>query len=656
MSSERPCVALHPNVRFARGLHQAVLWLERRAIPVLVGLTVATLVLGFIGAYGTRGKCEHELGFEENLTPARALYEAVQVLVFNWPEKGDNYWIVWARVGAVFTGLFGAAELVRRFFDLLLQRLLIRWSYRGHVVLCGLDEATLSLGASLVESGFAVVAITPGMSPLVTRARTLGVLVHLGDPLDPEELEAVHVDGASWVVAMGGDVRIPAAAHRCGAKHNSSLCCLLAQPRDTLLEPRPMLLTQRWLTEKRMPVIQLNVLDRLAAYVLAESGVFRHVFECATQKELRARAPRVRSILIVGEGLFTERLASVLVWDASVVYAGVAERQVVAVTLVHPRAQAVAGSLARELATRLPPELILALTPRACEKPLEAVLGERELLLEADEPSARFDLVVLHFGTNERTLAAAEPIVRRLFEKPLRRHPVVLAVLEGDDGRARSLDALEIQPWTLARQAGASSGGVEGRALYMYDCWKRVLTSERLLGPLGATDEVRTEAVERLARRAHRAYRDRDRKDPMTDGEARADWDNKDMTPEEFQESSRQFARDIERKLAMLGCSLRYVGHGRSPPVEFSEIEIECFARAEHERWLVERWERGWRTDELDAVAKRVSTSLIPWDELIVDKQDIDREFIRKLQPKILAPEGFVVERWPSAPRAMGET
>ena len=65
---------------------------------------------------------------------------------------------------------------------------------------------------------------------------------------------------------------------------------------------------------------------------------------------------------------------------------------------------------------------------------------------------------------------------------------------------------------------------------------------------------------------------------------------------------------------------------------------------------MVERWERGWRLDAQKKVEKLASDSLKPWHELTVEVQDIDREFIDKLQSKILGPEGFVVERWPTAP------
>ena len=79
----------------------------------------------------------------------------------------------------------------------------------------------------------------------------------------------------------------------------------------------------------------------------------------------------------------------------------------------------------------------------------------------------------------------------------------------------------------------------------------------------------------------------------------------------------------------------------------FTSREIEYMAELEHGRWNVERVRAGWRYAKTKNVQKKMSPSLVPWNELPDGKNGVrkyDRDAVRVF-PKILAKAGLEVYR-----------
>jgi RyR domain len=145
--------------------------------------------------------------------------------------------------------------------------------------------------------------------------------------------------------------------------------------------------------------------------------------------------------------------------------------------------------------------------------------------------------------------------------------------------------------------------------------------------------------VEQLARAIHARYLAEQTTDGRRLGENRAmvAWDDLD---EDKREANRAQARDITAKLERIGCA---VGTGTDPTFAFTPEELESLARDEHERWMAQRRQAGWRRGRRDDATKR-HPGLVPYDRLSRSDKDKDRDAVRHI-PDVLAEVGLRVIR-----------
>jgi hypothetical protein len=145
--------------------------------------------------------------------------------------------------------------------------------------------------------------------------------------------------------------------------------------------------------------------------------------------------------------------------------------------------------------------------------------------------------------------------------------------------------------------------------------------------------------VEQLAQAIHARYLAEQTADGHRLGEnlAMRGWDDLD---EDKREANRAQARDITAKLERIGCA---VGPGSDPDFTFTPEELESLARDEHERWMAQRRQAGWRRGRRDDATKR-HPSLVPYDRLSRAERDKDRDAVRHI-PDVLAEVGLRVVR-----------
>lgn len=644
--SETRETTVNELTRIARTLHRFLLWQQRSSPVLLVVSGFAAILLAAISR-------EVEILEPESLL--HRVYLGVQALAFNWTTDsgavnsaaaGPSLLLWAAMISALAFGTVGALELTGRLFDTALQRIWISIAYHDHVVVCGLDSAGASLCEALVQSGCPVVAVHPdAQSPRVSRARRLGVLVHIGDPLDPAALEAANVDRAAWVAAFDRGGAIASVARQTLGGRSSPLRYLMARSSQTA-EPQPMLVSDHRHSTALFHAIRVNLHDRAASFLIGDVNPFRPVLEHARLDELAKAQVEPARVLVAGNGEMCERIAGQLAWDAAVVFTPVAGRPTLKLALAHPRAETVLAGLKAGLATRVStPDEIPELEQHPLDRPIDAsVLTDDRLFTGAGgDLRAAFDHVFVCCASNEQTLTMAEAVARRFTQHRLPFHPIVVAVFEEfEDGESvpPALQKLRFDARALPDPRETQDAPRAQKLLYVHDCWRRTLTAERLLmGSPEWREPWDGERLDRMAARAHLVYENGRNGTERPMSEAWAEWKN---VPAELKESDRQFVRDIDRKLAMVGRRRARVdsGHPRAP---LTEVEVECLARAEHERWLVERWERGWSQDVTRDAARKLSTNLEPWHALDGSTQDIDRWMIRGIEPGILGPAGFLV-------------
>jgi hypothetical protein len=135
--------------------------------------------------------------------------------------------------------------------------------------------------------------------------------------------------------------------------------------------------------------------------------------------------------------------------------------------------------------------------------------------------------------------------------------------------------------------------------------------------------------------------------------------------PEEFKEANRGFVRHIPIKLACLGYTMM-PRLENEPPFELSEPQIEKLAEMEHERWLDEKIEFGWRYGPARDNFKKIHPALLPWkrlsqeeiaclgplkgeafrdaagEELPDEQKDKDRCLVKEI-PRVLREAGYAI-------------
>jgi len=153
------------------------------------------------------------------------------------------------------------------------------------------------------------------------------------------------------------------------------------------------------------------------------------------------------------------------------------------------------------------------------------------------------------------------------------------------------------------------------------------------------TEFVRGGSFEPIAIALHNQWRD----DQLAANKDAPRWDELD---ESRKASSRAQARDVADKVHSIGCAIVPLNDWGATDFAFKSEEVERLARDEHDRWVTERIEAGWRPGPKKPEQK-LTPFLVPFDELPDDVADIDRIFVRAI-PKVLADAGFQVERPPA--------
>ncbi|KPM38527.1 hypothetical protein AK830_g8045 [Neonectria ditissima] len=117
---------------------------------------------------------------------------------------------------------------------------------------------------------------------------------------------------------------------------------------------------------------------------------------------------------------------------------------------------------------------------------------------------------------------------------------------------------------------------------------------------------------------------------------------------EELKESSRAHAMSISQKLRHVSYYLSEKQGTREPIWEFTPEQIDLLAEVEHDRWNSERLQNQWGLGEREP-GKRKSPFLIPWADLEVKWQDIDRAMVAAYPSILRSLEGYAI--YPMGPK-----
>ena len=111
--------------------------------------------------------------------------------------------------------------------------------------------------------------------------------------------------------------------------------------------------------------------------------------------------------------------------------------------------------------------------------------------------------------------------------------------------------------------------------------------------------------------------------------------------PENEKEQNRSNVRDIPNKLSSIGYTM-IPARGKELTSELNDEEVALLARMEHERWMQEKLDAGWKYAKETDKPKRQHKLLVPWENLPPDEQEKDYIMVRGI-PQILAKAGYTM-------------
>jgi hypothetical protein len=558
-------------------------------------LLIAALVLGYIGFGQLMGW---------STRPLDLLYYDLQLFVLGAdpvqdPKAQLSVSLQIARFAAPAVTVYALVEAGRLLFATEWRRIRARQS-RGHVILCGDGAVAAMLARRLQGTRHRVVAVRSTAGALLDRSAPLMVV---GDARDPALLRAAGVRRATAVYACTDDSAVNTAialAVGRACRQSSPTLAVYVYIRDPEL---CLTLQARYLGLPPPRGLRLDFfnIDDLAA---------RKLFASVRLELVGKRPPK---ILVGGATAFGRAVVVEAARQWRVREPGVASA--LPVTVVDPVGSAAVAGLVH----RYP------FLPAVCrfavhDADLLGQLANGEL---GDPP----DLAFVCYDDEEHALKTAMTA-----ERLWRRQPLTVVV---------RLDRL------AAFRGAADVDDAEGR-LFDDDVSGRL----RVFGVVHAACDPRLigeDLVERLARVVHDRYRlaRRDEGGSVRTNRAMVSWDD---LPPRLQESNRQQARDIGRKLREIGCVLiprvRPDGDGL-----LGDDEIERLAKLEHDRWRAAHDAMGWRYSDQPDPARKLHPGLRDWADLPDRLRRRNHEAVREL-PTILADAGFqIVRTQPAHPR-----
>jgi len=111
--------------------------------------------------------------------------------------------------------------------------------------------------------------------------------------------------------------------------------------------------------------------------------------------------------------------------------------------------------------------------------------------------------------------------------------------------------------------------------------------------------------------------------------------------PEDEHEQNRNFVRDIPNKLNHTGFTMLPVSSGKTSD-QMCDEQIETMAKMEHERWVKQKLDAGWKYAPETDKARKLHKDLVPWEDLSEEDKEKDRVLVRNI-PRILEKAGYVM-------------
>ncbi len=473
---------------------------------------------------------------------------------------------------------------------------------RNHIIICGLGRKGLLLAQRLVEEGKKVVVIEKDENnDNLGQCREKGIIVLVGNAMEKEPLLKARLNRAEYLFCICGEDGVNAgiafhARSLVSSQNTKSLTCSVH-----IVDPHLCrLLKEREFETQKKDSFRLeffNLFDYAARSIIENFSPFK------SNEEIHRESPH---LLIIGIGNMGESLVIHMAREWMNLTGKPAGKLKISIL------DRKAGEK-KELLYRCCPHLEQVCEVIPLEMEIESQEFEQDGFLYDANKKCMMSSIYVCLDDDSFALRTALSLHRKLRDNDI---PIVVRM----DRETGLSTLLQGDDHAFAR-------------LKVFNFLDKVLTSKMLL--LG-TNEI-------LARAIHEEYRRKQKEKGETEATnpSLVSWED---LPDTLKHSNRRHAGYMGIKLAQIGCYIIPVTDLKPGLIEFTDEEIEKMAIMEHDHWVEERLESGWKFGPTKNIEKKLSPSLIPWEALSKEEKDKDREPVREM-PAFLAGVGFQVCR-----------
>lgn len=578
-------------------------FLKKHEWLLICCLWLVTFVLGYIGSMKQLISNNEARSFMDPFYRSLQLFMIDDSMIVSGPVL---YWeLEAARFMAPVVATYTLFATLTAVFHEKFQLLRLRF-VKNHVVICGLGRKGILLAKGFYECGYYVVVIEQDQdNGLFDQCRDSGVLVLVGNTADRELLRRARVHKAKYLISVCGDDGINAEvavhAYELAENHKGRLLtCFIHIFNPNLYR----LLMERAIVTEKADSFRLeffNIFDSGARVILDKYPLISET------EETQNLHPHILLIGLgrLGEGLVVHTARNRWMWKDKT-----SDR--LRVTVIDTDAKHKIESLCLRY-----PQLdkVCDLNPQD----IDVCSPEFESGKFLFDSQGHCDVTSVYVCFDDDSLGLTTALtIRQHIMKMEKAIPIVVRMTH-NAGLA-----------TILR--GVEQSSVSFDNLYAFGLLDQTCTPELLLN----------NTHEEIARAIHQDYVKHQEKSGITPRENphMVSWDK---LPEEIKESNRLQADHMGIKLKSVGCSLVLLTEWDAKLFEFNREEIELMSEMEHERWVKEREQAGWKLGPKDT-EKKITPHLIPWGELTDEIKELDRNTVRGM-PAFLARAGFQIYR-----------
>jgi len=487
-----------------------------------------------------------------------------------------------------------------------LQLLRVRF-INDHIIICGLGRKGLLLVKRFSALGYKVLVIEQDEgNDMIDQCGEEGVMVLIDSATDPNLLRRARVHTANHLISVCGDDGVNAevavrARELVGDRKGKILTCIVH-----IMDPQLcLLLRQQEIGTGSVDAFRLEFFNNFNSGARAWLKEYP-AFDDTTGKVYDSWP----HLLIVGIGRMGESLIVHLVKTWKDLPLSVKEK--LRITIIDREAD----SKLKSMCLRYPRlENVAHLIP--LQMNIESPEFQRVDFLFDNQKKCNITNVFVCLDNDSAALSAALVLYDRLRKYQI---PIVVRMTH-DAGLA-----------SLLRGEKVSGGSFEG------------LSAFGLLDKTFKPELLFEGTHEMLACAIHESYRNKQEEKGQTSrtNASMVPWDE---LPENLKESNRRHADHIGVKLKAIGCAIAPLTDWDAEPFKFSVEEIDLMARMEHERWMSERLQAGWKLKgKKKNIRKKTSPDLVPTEKLSGDARELDYNPVKDL-PFCLAKVGFQIYR-----------